>query len=178
LTGDAVETHELYYPFCRLKEAGIEVTVAAPTKKDALFTVVHDFEPGWETVSEKPGYRFLMVDAAFKDIKPEEYHGLILPGGRAPEYMRMCPDLEPLIKHFFEADKPVAAMCHGVLLIAKFGLARGRKMTAFSIISPDLEQAGAEYCDQEVAIDGNLVTSRTYFDLPAFMRESLKLLKV
>jgi protease I len=68
-------------------------------------------------------------------------------------------------------------MCHGVLLIARFGLARGRKMTAFSIISSDLEQAGAEYCDQEAAIDGNLVTSRTYFDLPAFMREFLKLLK-
>jgi protease I len=76
--------------------------VAAPTKKEALFTVVHDFEPGWETVSEKPGYRFLLVDAAFKDIKPEEYDGLILPGRRAPEYMRMGPDLEPIVRHFFE----------------------------------------------------------------------------
>jgi protease I len=177
LTGDAVETHELFYPFWRLKEAEIEVTVAAPTKKEVLFTVVHDFEPGWETVSEKPGYRFLLVDAAFKDIKPEEYDGLILPGGRAPEYIRMSPDLEPIIRHFFDADKPIAAMCHGVLLIAKFGLAKGRKMTAFSIISPDLKQAGAIYCDQEVAIDGNLVTSRTYFDLPVFMREFLKLLR-
>lgn len=125
----------------------------------------------------KAGYRFLLVDAAFKDIKPEEYDGLILPGGRAPEYMRMCPDLEPIIRHFFEADKPIAAMCHGVLLIARFGLAKGRKMTAFNIISPDLEQAGAVYCDQEVVIDGNPVTSRTYFDMPVFMREFLKLLR-
>ncbi len=178
LTGDAVETHELFYPFWRLKEAGVTVTVVAPSKKEALFTVVHDFEPGWETVTEKPGYRFLGVDAAFKDVNPEEYDGLLLPGGRAPEYMRICPELEPIVRHFFEADKPVAAMCHGVLLIAKFGLANGRRMTAFKIIAPDLEQAGADYVDQEVVVDRSLVTSRTYFDLPAFMREFLKLLKV
>jgi deglycase len=178
LTGDAVETHELYYPFFRLKEAGIEVTVAAPSKKEALYTVVHDFEPGWDTVSEKPGYRFLLVDAAFRDVKPEEYDGLILPGGRAPEYMRMHAELEPIVRHFFEAEKPVAAMCHGVLLIAKFGLARGRRMTTYSIVTPDLVQAGAECTDREVVVDGNLVTSRTYFDLPAFMKEFLKLLGV
>jgi protease I len=176
LTGDAVETHELFYPFWRLKEAGIEVTVASPTKKEVLFTVVHDFEPGWEIVTEKPGYRFLSVDAAFKDVDPEDFDGLLLPGGRAPEYIRMLPEIEPIVRHFFEADKPVAAMCHGVLLITKYGFARGRKMTTFSIISPDVIQTGAEYFDQEVIIDRNLVTSRTYFDLPAFMREFLKLL--
>jgi protease I len=178
LTGDAVETHELFYPFWRLKEAGVEVTVAAPSRKEALFTVVHDFEPGWETVTEKPGYRFLGVTAAFKDVSPEAFDGVLLPGGRAPEYLRMIPELEPIVRHFFEANKPVAAMCHGVLPIARFGLAKGRRMTTFGIIAPDLEMAGAKYTDEEVVVDGNLVTSRTYFDLPAFMREFLKLLGV
>jgi protease I len=178
VTGDAVETHELFYPFWRLKEAGVAVTVAAPSKKEALFTVVHDFEPGWETVTEKPGYRFLGVDVACKDVKPADYDGLLLPGGRAPEYLRVCPEVEPIVRHFFVTDKPVAAMCHGVLLITKFGLAKARRMTTFKIIAPDLEQAGATYIDQEVVVDGSLVTSRTYFDLPAFMREFLKLLHV
>jgi protease I len=118
------------------------------------------------------------VDAAFRDVKPEEYNGLILPGGRAPEYMRMHAELEPIVRHFFEAEKPVAAMCHGVLVIAKFGLAKGRRMTAYSIVTPDLAQAGAKCTDEEVIVDGNLVTSRTYFDLPAFMKEFLKLLGV
>jgi protease I len=176
LTGDAVETLELYYPYWRLQEAGAEVTVAAPSKKEALYTVVHDIEPGWDTVSEKPGYRFLLVDYAFKDVRPEQYDGLLLPGGRAPEYMRMYPELEPIVRHFFEADKPVAAMCHGVLLMTRYGLATGRKMTTFHIISPDLIQGGAEYVDRDVVVDGNLVTSRTYFDLPVFMKEFLRLL--
>ncbi len=176
LTGDAVETHELYYPYWRLQEAGDKVTVAIPQKKEALFTVVHDFEPGWETVTEKAGYRFLKVDLAFKDVVPTDYDALLLPGGRAPEYIRILPEVEQIVRHFFDFGKPVAAICHGVLLISSYGLAKGRKMTTFPIVSPDLMMAGAEYVDQEVVVDKNLITSRTYFDLPAFMREFLKIL--
>jgi protease I len=175
VAGDGVEAQEIFYPFWRLREAGVDVVVAAPSKK-TLFTVVHDFEPGWETYTEKPGYRFSWVESSFKDTKPEEFDGLIIPGGRAPEYIRTYPELESIVKHFFEYNKPVAAICHGPLVIAGYGLARGRKMTCYMAVAPDLKQAGAEYLDQEVVVDGKLVTSRAWPDLPAFMREFLKLL--
>ena len=176
VAGDGVEAQEIFYPFWRLKEAGIDVTVAAPSKK-TLFTVVHDFEPNWETYSEKPAYRFNWVDMPFKDVNPEDFDGLIIPGGRAPEYIRTHSELEPIIKHFFEKNKPVAAICHGPLVIAGYGLVEGRRMTCYMAVAPDLRQAGAEYVDQEVVVDGNLVTSRAWPDLPAFMREFLKLLE-
>ncbi len=176
IAGDAVEAQEIFYPYWRLKEEGIEVHVAAPSKK-TMMTVVHDFEPGWETYTEKPGYRFNWVDLEFKEVKPEEYDGLIIPGGRAPEYIRTYPELEKIVKHFFEANKPVAAICHGPLVLIAYGLASGRKMTSYMAVAPDVKKAGAEYLDQEVVVDGNLVTSRAWPDLPAFMREFLKLLK-
>ncbi|MGY0287228.1 MAG: DJ-1/PfpI family protein [Candidatus Methanodesulfokora washburnensis] len=177
IAGDGVEAQEIFYPYYRLKEAGYEVDVAAPSKKDILFTVVHDFEPGWETYSEKPGYRFPWVSKAFKDVKPEEYEGLVIPGGRAPEFIRTYPELEKLVKHFFEKNKPVAAICHGPLVLAAYGLLKGRKATSYIAVKPDVETAGAKYVDAEVVVDGNLVTSRAWPDLPAFMREFLKLLK-
>jgi protease I len=175
VAGDAVEAQEIFYPFWRLKEEGIDVVVAAPSKK-TLFTVVHDFEPGWETYSEKMGYRFDWVDLAFKDVKPEEFDGLIIPGGRAPEFIRTFAELEPIVRHFFAENKPVAAICHGPLVIAGFGLAKGRIMTCYAAVALDLKQSGANYIDQEVVVDGNLVTSRAWPDLPAFMREFLRLL--
>lgn len=177
LAGDAVEAQELFYPYWRLKEARVEVTVAAPSKKEVLFTVVHDFEPGWETYTEKPGYRFVWIDVTYKDVKPEEFDGLIIPGGRAPEYMRTYPEVEAIVRHFFKANKPVAAICHGPLVISAYGLAKDRRMTCYMAIAADLKQAGAKYVDQEVVVDGNLVTSRAWPDLPAFMREFLKLLE-
>jgi protease I len=177
ITGDGVEMHELYYPYWRLKEAGIEVTVAAPTKKEALFTVIHDVEEKWETYTEKIGYRFRMVDCALADIRPEDYDGLVLPGGRAPEYLRLIPEIEPIVRHFIENEKPVGAICHGVLLLSTFRLVGGRMMTTYRAVSPDLIQSGARYRDDEVVVDGNLVTSRTFYDLPAFMREYLKVLR-
>lgn len=177
IAGDGVEAQEIFYPYYRLKEEGFEIAVAAPSKKEALFTVVHDFEPGWETYTEKPGYRFLWVDHAFKDVKPEEFDGLVIPGGRAPEYIRTYPELEGIVRHFFEANKPVAAICHGPLVLTAYGLLKGRKATSYVAVKPDVERAGAEYVDAEVVVDGNLVTSRAWPDLPAFMREFIKLLK-
>ncbi|HDD63757.1 MAG TPA: DJ-1/PfpI family protein [Thermoprotei archaeon] len=176
IAGDAVEAQEIFYPYWRLKEEGIEVHVAAPSKKD-LYTVVHDFEEGVETYTEKPGYCFRWVDLAYKDVNPEEYDGLIIPGGRAPEYMRLSPELEKIVKHFFEKNKPVAAICHGPLVLLAYGLVKGKRMTAYKVLKPDIENAGGIYEDKEVVVDGNLVTSRAWPDLPAFMREFLKLLK-
>jgi len=177
IAGDGVEAQEIFYPYYRLKEEGFDVIVAAPTKKDVLFTVVHDFEPGWETYTEKPGYRFLWVNVAFKDVKPEEYDGLVIPGGRAPEYIRTYPELERIVRYFFETNKPVAAICHGPLVLTAYGLLKDRKVTCYIAVKPDVERAGAKYVDSEVVVDGNLVTSRAWPDLPAFMREFIKLLK-
>lgn len=177
LAGDGVEAQEIFYPYYRLKEEGFEVHVAAPTKKDVLFTVVHDFEPGWETYSEKLGYRFPWVTLAFKDVKAEEYDGLVIPGGRAPEFIRLYPEVEGIVKHFFNANKPVAAICHGPLVLTAFGLLKGRKATSYIAVKPDIVNSRAKYIDAEVVVDGNLVTSRAWPDLPAFMREFIKLLK-
>jgi len=176
LAGDAVEAQEIFYPYYRLKEEGFEVKVAGP-KKEPLYTVVHDFEPGWTTYTEKPGYRFPWVDMTFKEVSPEEFDGLVIPGGRMPEYIRLDENVERVIKHFFEANKPIAAICHGPLLFIHLGLAKGRKMTSYIAIKPDVIAGGAEYLDEEVVVDGNLVTSRAWPDLPSFMKKFIELLK-
>jgi protease I len=176
LAGDAVEAQEIFYPYYRLKEEGFEVKVAGP-KKDFLQTVVHDFEPGWTTYSEKLGYRFPWVDLTFKEVNPEEFDGLVIPGGRAPEYIRLDKDVENIVKHFFDNDKPVAAICHGPLLLTYLGLLKGKKVTSYIALKPDIIAAGAEYIDEEVVVDGNLVTSRAWPDLPMFMKKFIELLK-
>jgi len=104
------------------------------------------------------------VDKAFKDVKPEEYDGLIIPGGQAPEYIRIYPELKPIIRHFFEANKPVAAICHALLVLLALAPdhPKGRKMTAVKVLKADVEAAGATYIDEEVVVDGNLITSRTW----------------
>lgn len=176
LAGDAVEALEIFYPYYRLKEEGIEVDVAGP-KKDYLQTVVHDFEPGWTTYSEKLGYRFIWIDKTFKEVDPGEYDGLIIPGGRAPEYIRLDGDVERIVRHFFDEGKPVAAICHGVQLLTFTGVIRGRRLTSYIAVKPDVEAAGGEFVDEEVVVDGNLVTSRAWPDLPSFMKRFLELLK-
>ncbi len=176
VAGDAVEALEIFYPYYRLKEEGFEVHVAAPSKKE-LNTVVHDFEEGWETYTEKKGYIFRWVDLTFAEVKPEDYDGLYIPGGRAPEYIRTYPELEKIVKHFFETNKPVAAICHGPQILAAYGLLKGKRATCYLAVKPDLISCGAEYKDEEVVVDGNLVTSRAWPDLPALMREFIKLLK-
>jgi len=175
-----VEAQEIFYPYYRLIEEGFEVVVAAPKKeKSFIFTVVHDFEPGWETYSEKPGYRFPWLHRSFDEINPEEFDGLVIPGGRAPEWIRLHPRARDIIKHFVEASKPIAAICHGplVLLGTAPEIFKGKRATAYVALKPDLENAGAEYIDAEVVVDGNLITSRAWPDLPAMMREFIKLLK-
>ncbi|MET1124131.1 MAG: DJ-1/PfpI family protein [Archaeoglobaceae archaeon] len=175
VAGDAVEALEIFYPYFRLREEGFEVHVAAPTKKE-LRTVVHDFEEGWETYTEKPGYIFRWVNKSFSEVNPEEYDGLVIPGGRAPEYIRLSPELEKIVRHFFEANKPVAAICHGPQVLAAYGLLKDRKATCYVAVKPDVESCGS-YEDAEVVVDGNLVTSRAWPDLPAMMREFIRLLK-
>src|SRR5205823_2091176 len=125
VAGDAAESLEVLYPYQRLQEEGYEVQIAAPSKKKLHF-VVHDFEPGYDTYTEKPGYSW-DADLAFKDVKPDDYVALVIPGGRAPEYIRNDPDLQKIIRHFFQQEKPVAQLCHAPLALAAAGVLKGRK---------------------------------------------------
>lgn len=175
VTGDGAESLEIMYPFQRLTEEGHKVDIASPTKK-TLHTVVHDFEPGWETNTEKLGYQ-IKPDLTFAEVKPDDYAGLVIPGGRAPEYIRYDQDLQRIVKAFFTAKKPVAAICHAGQILATAQVAKGRTMTAYHLIRSEVIAAGANYVDQEVVVDGYLVTSRAWPDHPAFMREFVKLLR-
>ncbi|MGB9772640.1 MAG: DJ-1/PfpI family protein [Bacteroidota bacterium] len=175
VAGDAAESLEVMYPYQRLKEEGYEVHIAAPKKK-VLQCVVHDFEPGFDTYTEKPGYR-VPADVGFEEVDPAEYVGVIFAGGRAPEWIRNEKGMDKIVDHFFEKGKPVAAICHGPLILAAHDKVKGRTLTAYPVLKPDIEKAGGKFVDQEVVVDGNLVSSRAWPDHPAFMREFIKLLK-
>ncbi len=174
VAGDATESLDTWYPYLRLREEGIEVHIGAPVKK-MLKSVVHDFEPGWETYVEKPGYH-IPADIAFADVDAAAYDGIILSGGRAPEYLRNDRHLQQIVRHFVDGKKPIAALCHGVLILAAIDAIRGRTIATYQALVPDVESAGGKFKDTEVMVDGNLVTSRTWMDLPFFMREFLKVL--
>ena len=149
--------------------------IASPSKK-TLHTVCHDFEPHMETFTEKPAYR-IESHVAFEEVKPEEYDGLIIPGGRAPEYIRMNEHLKPILAHFFKAGKPVASICHGsqVLALVKEHI-QGKEMTAYQACRPDVEACGAIYQTNTLHVHDNLVSAHAWPDLPGFMREFFKLL--
>lgn len=175
LTGDGGEGLEIYYAIFRLREEGHVVEVAAPSAR-TLQSVLHDFEPGWDTYVERTGYR-VPVDLAFEAVEPARYDGLLIPGGRAPEYIRNRPAVRNIVQHFFDTNKPVGAICHGVQVVAAALAAGGRSLTCYQEIACEMTQAGADYVDRAVVVDGNLVTSRTWADNPYWMREFLKLLR-
>lgn len=175
LTGDAAESLEVMYPYQRLREEGYDVQIAAPSKKKLHF-VVHDFEPGFDTYTEKPGYSW-DADLAFKDVNPADYVALVIPGGRAPEYIRNDADCKRIIQSFFTKQKPVAQICHAGLALAAAGVLKGRKTSAYPALEPDVRAAGAEFVNSEAVIDGTMVSARAWPDHPAWMREFIKLLK-
>ncbi|WP_139488072.1 DJ-1/PfpI family protein [Brevibacillus dissolubilis] len=177
VTGDAVEALEIYYPYYRCLEEGFETVIASPSKK-LLNTVIHDFEPHSETYTEKPAYR-LESHVAFSEVNPSDYDALIIPGGRAPEYIRLNEYLKPIVAHFFETNKPVASICHGsqVLALVREHL-QGRELTAYQACRPDVEACGATYVSSSTLhVHGNLVSGHAWPDLPSFMREFIKLLR-
>ncbi|MFF0059205.1 DJ-1/PfpI family protein [Streptomyces microflavus] len=175
VTGDAAESLEVLYPYQRLLEEGYEVDIAAPERKTLRF-VVHDFEPGYDTYTEKPGYTF-PADLAFSEVDPGAYIALVIPGGRAPEYLRNNAELRKIIGAFFSADRPVAQICHGPLITAATGSLSGRRVTAYPALEPDMQSAGAAFQDTEAVVDGTLISSRAWPDHPAWMREFLKVLR-
>lgn len=175
VTGDAAESLEVLYPYQRLLEEGYEVDIAAPERKTLRF-VVHDFEPGFDTYTEKPGYTW-PADLSFSEVDPGAYIALVIPGGRAPEYLRNNAELRKIIGAFFAADRPVAQICHGPLITAATGSLSGRNVTAYPALEPDMQSAGATFQDTEAVVDGTVVSSRAWPDHPAWMREFLKVLR-
>ncbi|WP_433178541.1 DJ-1/PfpI family protein [Actinoallomurus sp. CA-150999] len=176
VTGDAAEDLEVMYPYQRLLEEGYDVHIAAPTKKKLQF-VVHDFVDGFDTYTEKPGHTW-PADIAFADVDPADYAALVLPGGRAPEYIRGDADCRRIVRHFAEAAKPIAALCHGPLVLAAAGVLASRSSSAYPALAPDIEAVGGSFVDSEAHIDGSIVTGRAWPDHPAWMREFLKVLRV
>jgi protease I len=174
-TGEWGESLETYYMKYRLLEEGAVPSVASLSVK-RIQLVVHDFEPGYDAYTEKLGYQ-LASDIAYKDVDPTQYDGLLIPGGRAPEEIRLNTDLVRIVRYFLDNNRLVGAMCHGVMLIYTARAIRGRRLAAYQGIRPDIELLGGEFVDREVVVDGSLVTSRGWPDLPAFMREFLKRLE-
>jgi len=173
--GDAAEVLDTMYPLFRLREEGYQVLVAAPEKR-TYHLVQHDTHPDWDITVESPGYK-LAADIAFRDIKPAEYVGMVISGGRAPEYLRYDADLIRLVRTFFENNVPVASVCHGIEIVAAAGVIQGKTVTTVRKCRFDAQVCGATFVDREVVVSANLVTSRTWHDNPAFMREFMKLLK-
>ena len=174
LAGDAAESLEVLYPYQRLLEAGYDVEIAGPSKKKLQF-VVHDFVDGYDTYTEKPGYTW-DADLAFADVDPADYVALVVPGGRAPEYIRNDPDVKRIIAHFFDASKPVAQLCHASLALAASGVLSGRRTAAYPALEPDVTAAGAEFVDGAAVVDGEMVSARAWPDHPSWMREFIALL--
>jgi protease I len=172
--GDAAEVLDTYYPLFRIREAGHEVVVTGPAKR-TYHLVMHEKPDGWDITRESPGYH-LAADIAFKDVRPDDYQGMVISGGRAPEYIRYDPDLMRLTRLFFMRDVPVACVCHGIEVLAAAGVIRNKRVTTVAKCQYDAEQGGAIYEDREVVVDGRLVTARTWHDNPAWMREYMKLL--
>ena len=175
LTGDAAESLEVMYPYQRLLEEGYEVKIVAPTKKKLHF-VVHDFEPGYDTYTEKPGYSW-EADLAFADVVPSEYAAAVIPGGRAPEYIRNDANFRKIVRYFFEQKKPVAQICHAALGLIAAGVLKGRRSAAYPALEPDVQAAGAEFVNSEAVVDGVMVSARAWPDHPAWMREFIKILR-
>jgi protease I len=167
IIGDATETVDTLYPYYRLIEAGFEPVVAAPEERKYQM-VMHEVKPGWTITKEWEGYT-IDADIAFSEIDPAGYAGIFFSGGRAPEYIRDDEDLIRITKHFFEENKPVASVCHGVEIPARAGCVKGRRMATVPKCQFDLEVCGGIFVNEPCVVDGNLVSGRTFHDHGHYM---------
>jgi protease I len=174
IIGDAAEALDTMYPLYRVMEDDYESVVAGPEVK-VYPLVMHEIPPGWTITKESPSYH-LASEIAFRDVKPEEYAGMFITGGRAPEYLRYDADLMRITRHFFETGKPVACVCHGIEIIAAADVIRGKRVATVAKCRYDAEFSGAKYVNEGCVRDGNLVTGRTWKDNPYYMREFMKML--
>lgn len=179
LAGDFVEDYELMVPFQALQMVGHTVDAICPGKAagETVRTAVHDFE-GDQTYSEKPGHNFTL-NASFDEIDPVSYDALVIPGGRAPEYLRLNADVLTIVRHFASENKPIAAICHGLQLLAAADVISGRRCTAYPACAPEVKLADAEYVEvpvDSVVTDGNLVTAPAWPAHPAWLAAFLEVL--
>jgi protease I len=179
VTGDYVEDYEIMVPYQALQMVGHEVHAVCPDKKtgDQIRTAVHDFE-GDQTYTEKPGHNFTL-NATFDDVDAADYNALLLPGGRAPEYLRLNEQVLNVVRQFAEDGKPIAAICHGIQLLTAANLLKGRSCTSYAACGPEVKLAGGTFVEtavDSVHVDGNLVTAPAWPAHPAWLAALLKLL--
>ncbi len=179
LVGDYVEDYEVMVPFQALQMVGHRVDAVCPGKisGQTIRTAVHDFE-GDQTYSEKTGHNFTL-NASFDEVNASDYDGLIIPGGRAPEYIRLNEKVLQICRHFANANKPIASICHGLQVLAAAGVLEGKRCTAYPACSPDVLRAGGKYTEVSVTdavVDGNLVTAPAWPAHPQWLAEFLKVL--
>lgn len=172
IVGDFVEDYEVMVPFQALQMVGHTVHAVCPKKRSGEFvrTAIHDFE-GDQTYSEKPGHRFAL-NATFSEIEVEEYDGLVIPGGRSPEYLRLDEKVLAMVRHFFDTDKPVAAVCHAAQILAAAGVVAGRQVSCYPACSPEVILAGGHYAEvaiTDAVVDGKLVTAPAWPAHPAWL---------
>ena len=169
VTGDAGESYECLYARHRLLEAGLEPRIAAPSRR-RLHLVIHDFEPGWDTYIERPGYG-TESDLTFDDVRVDDYDAVLVLGGRAPEYLRHAPRVLEIVRAFNDQKKWIFAICHGVQILAAAGIIRGRTVTAYENCRWEIEAAGATYVTADQAVrDERIVTGQTWQSHPEFYR--------
>jgi protease I len=179
LVGDYVEDYEVMVPFQALSMLGHMVHAVCPDKAEGqtVRTAIHDFE-GDQTYSEKPGHNFTL-NASFAEVKPEAYDALVLPGGRAPEYLRLNENVLRMVRHFADTKKPIAAICHAAQLLAAAGVLRGRSCSAYPAVAPDVASAGGRWVDvgfDRAHVDGNLVTAAAWPAHPQWLARFLNVL--
>jgi deglycase len=179
LVGDYVEDYEVMVPFQALLMVGHQVDAVCPGKKagEKVRTAVHDFE-GDQTYSEKPGHNFAL-NATFDQVKAKDYDALVIPGGRAPEYIRLNEEVLEIVRHFADKKKPIAAICHGAQVLAAAGVLGGKECSAYPAVGPDVTRAGGKYMDipvDKAHVDGNLVTAPAWPAHPDWLSKFLKVL--
>ena len=179
LVGDYVEDYEVMVPFQALLMVGHTVHAVCPDKKagEKVRTAVHDFE-GDQTYSEKPGHNFTL-NATFAEVKAEDYDALVIPGGRAPEYIRLNEKVLSIVRHFANANKPIAAVCHGAQVLAAAGVLKGKSCSAYPAVGPDVTGAGGKYVDipvDKAHVEGKLVTAPAWPAHPDWLAKFLQVL--
>jgi protease I len=179
IVGDFAEDYETMVPFQALQMVGHTVDAVCPGKKagQSVRTAIHDFE-GDQTYTEKRGHNFTL-NATFADIRPEDYDGLVLPGGRAPEYLRLDSRVLDLVRHFAREKKPIAAICHAAQILSAAGVVKGKKVSCYPACSPEVELAGGTFasCEMtEAVVDGNLVTAPAWPAHPQWLGKFLPVL--
>ena len=169
VTGDGGESYETLYAYHRFLEEGDKPVIAAPSKR-RLNLVIHDFEPGWDTYVERPGYA-VESHLTFAEVIPDDYDAILLLGGRAPEYLRNNTQLLEIVRTFHQRGKWVFAICHGIQILVTAGLAQGNCLTAYEHVRAEIEMAGGTYVTNQAVRDKQIVTAQTWQSHPEFYRE-------